>query len=61
MWLNEILVKFNDGDVFKARGDSDDDGEEVRKKTGLGFVKGEVKREAIIDVIVPRERRREEA
>lgn len=45
-------MKFKDGDVVSIRVD------EERQK-GLGFVKGEVKREAIVDVIAKRRRREE--
>ena len=52
LWVNETLVKFKDGDVVSVRGD------EERQK-GLCFVRGEVKREAIVDVIAKRRRREE--
>ncbi|CAH8355589.1 unnamed protein product [Eruca vesicaria subsp. sativa] len=41
LWVNEILVKFNDGGVVSVRGGGE------RQKV-LGFAEGEVKREAIV-------------
>lgn len=48
--MSEIPTIFNGGSVVRGRG-----GEE--RKKGLGFVKGEVRRDAIVDVIAERRRR----
>lgn len=50
LWVSEIPARFNGGSVVRGRG-----GEE--RKKGLGFVKGEVRRDAIVDVIAERRRR----
>lgn len=48
--MSEIPARFNGGEVVRGRG-----GEE--RKKGLGFAKGEVRRDAIVDVIAERRRR----
>lgn len=50
LWVSEIPARFNGGEVVRGRG-----GEE--RKKGLGFAKGEVRRDAIVDVIAERRRR----